>query len=80
MLHIQCDLDYTLLNGTGTPIVTSPHELKLYFPFNDGYNIPNTTDHNIYFIGNNVLRYPVKFTGNVFDYFGNPAEPIKLYA
>ena len=80
MLHIPCDLDYTLLNGTGAPIVTIPHELKLYFPFDDGYNISNTTDHNIYFIGNNVLRYPVKFTGAVFDYFGNPAEPIKFYA
>ena len=80
MMHIPCDLDYTLLNGTGAPIVTTPHELKLYFPFDDGYNISNTTDHNIYFIGNNVLRYPVKFTGAVFDYFGNPAEPIKFYA
>ena len=78
MLHIPCDLDYTLLNGTGAPIVTSPHELRLYFPFNDGYNISSTSDHNIYFIGNNVLGYPVKFTGNVFDYFGKPAEPTQF--
>ena len=75
ILHIPCDLDYTLLNGTGAPIVTSPHELRLFFPFNDGYNISSNSDHNIYFIRNNVLGYPVKFTGNVFDYFGKPAEP-----
>ena len=29
MQHIPCDLDYTLFNGTGAPIVTSPHELRL---------------------------------------------------
>ena len=75
MMDISCDLDYTLLNGTGAPIVTSPHELRLYFPFNDGYNISSTSDHNVYFIRNNILGHPVKFTGAVFDYFGKPAEP-----
>ena len=75
MMHIPCDLDYTLLNGTGAPIVTSPHELKLYFPFNDGYNVSSTSDHNVYFIRNNILGHPVKFTGAAFDYFGKPAEP-----
>ena len=49
MMNIPCDLDYTLLSGTGVPIVTSPHELRLYFSFNDGYNISSTTDHNVYF-------------------------------
>ena len=75
MMDISCDLDYTLLNGTVAPIVTSPHELRLYFPFNDGYNISSTSDHNVYFIRNNILGHPVKFTGAVFDYFGKPAEP-----
>ena len=75
MMDIPCDLDYTLLNGTRAPIVTSPHELRLYFPFNDGYNISSTADHNIYFIRNNILGQPVKFTGAVFDYFGKLAEP-----
>ena len=78
MMNIPCDLDYTLLNGTGAPIVTSPHELRLYFPFNNGYNISSTSDHNIYFIRNNVLGYPVKFTGNVFDNFGKSAEPTQF--
>ena len=75
MMNIPCDLDYTLLNGTGAPIVTSPHELRLYFPFNDGYNISSPSNYNVYFITNNVLGYPVKFTSAVFDYFGKLAEP-----
>ena len=78
MMNIPCDLDYTLLNGTRAPIVTSPHELRLYFPFNDGYNISSSSDHNIYFIRSNVLGHPVKFTGNVFDYFGKPAQPTQF--
>ena len=75
MMDIPCDFDYTLLDGTGAPIVTSPYELRLYFPFNDGYDISSTSDHNVYFIRNNILGHPVKFTGAVFDYFGKPAEP-----
>ena len=80
MMYIPCDLDYTLLNGIRAPIVTSPHELRLYFPFNDGYNISSISgsDHKlckIYFVRNNILGHPVKFTGSVFDYFGKPAEP-----
>ena len=76
MMNIPCDLDYTLLHGTGAPIVTTPHELRLYFPFNDGYNISSTSDHNVYFIRINILGHPVEFTDAVFDYFGKPAEPI----
>ena len=75
MMNIPCDLDYTLLNGTGAPIVTSPCELRLYFPFSDGYSITSTSDHNVYFVRNHILGHPVKFTGAVFDYFGKPTEP-----
>ena len=70
--HISCDLDYALLNGTGAPIVTSPHELRLYFPFSDGYKISSTSHNYVYFVRNNILGYPVKFTGAVFDYFMKP--------
>ena len=77
MMHIPCDLDYTLLNGTGAPIVTSPHELRLYFPFNDGCNI-STSKHNIYFTGNHILGHPVKFKGAVFDYLGMPTQPTQF--
>ena len=76
MMNIPCDLDYTLLNGTGAPIVTSPHELRLYFPFNDGYNISSTSDHNEYFVRNNILGHPVKFTGAVFDHFQEPTNSL----
>ena len=75
MQHIPCDLNYTLFNGTGAPIVTSPHELRLYFPYNEGYNISSSSKHNTYFIRNNILGQEVKFTGAVFDYFGKPTEP-----
>ena len=78
MMNIPCDLHYTLLNGTGAPIVTTPHELRLYFPFNDDYNISSTSDLNIYFIRNNILGRPLKFSGAAFDYFGKPAEPIQF--
>ena len=73
--HIPCDLNYTLLNGTGAPIVTSPHELRLYFPYNEGYNISSASKPNTYYIKNNILGQEVKFTGAVFDYFGKPTEP-----
>ena len=56
MMNIPCDLDYTLLNGTGAPIVTSPHELRLYFPFSDGYDISSTSDRNIYFVRKSYSR------------------------
>ena len=75
MMNIPCDLDYTLLNGTGAPIITSPCELRLYFPFSDGYKISSTSDSNVYFVRNHILGHPVKFTGAVFDYFGKPTEP-----
>ena len=78
MQHIPCDLNYTLLNDTGAPIITSPHELRLYFPFNDGRNISSTSGHNIYFVINNFLGHQVKFTGAIFDYFGKPAEPTQF--
>ena len=78
MMNIPCYLDYILLNGTGAPIVTSPRELRLYFPFNDGYNISSTSDHNVYFVRSNILGHEVKFTGAVFDYFGKLTEPTQF--
>ena len=75
MMNIPCNISYTMLNGTGAPIVTSPHELRLYFPFSDGYNISATTDRKIYFVRNNILGHPMRFTGAVFDYFGKPTQP-----
>ena len=78
MTNIPCDIDYTLLNGTGASIITSPHELRLYFPFSDGVNISSSPDHNIYFVKNNILGHPVKFTGAIFDHFGKPTVPTQF--
>ena len=79
MMKVSCELDYTSLNGTGAPIVTSPHELRLYFPFNDAYNVSSSiSDSNIYFVRNNILGREVKFTGAVFDHFGKPTEPTQF--
>ena len=78
MMNIPCELDYTLLSGSGAPVVTTPHELRLYFPFNDGYNISSTSDYHVYFVRNNILGHPVKFTGAVFDYIGKPTEPAQF--
>ena len=77
MTYIPCDLNYTLFNGTGAPIVTSPHELRLYFPYNEGYNISSPSKHNTYFVRHNILGQ-VRFTGAVFDYFGKLANPTQF--
>ena len=74
ILDIPCDFDYTKLNGTGFPIVTSPQQLKLYFPYSIGFNITPYT----YFVRNNILGHQVMFTGAVFDYFGKPTEPTQF--
>ena len=75
MQHIPCDLDYTLFSGTGVPIVTSPHELRLYFPYNEGYNISNSSDYNVYFVKSSSFGQ-LKFAGSVFDLFGKPTQPM----
>ena len=74
ILDIPCDFDYTKLNGTGSPIATTPRQLKLYFPYNIGFNI----SPDAYFVQNNILGYPVMFSGAVFDYFGKPTEPTQF--
>ena len=72
---VSCEEKYTLLNDTGSPIVTSPHELRLYFPNNDGVNISSNADYNIYYMKNNILGHDVIFSGATFDYFGKPTIP-----
>ena len=78
MTHIS-NVCGKLLNSTGAPIVTSPHKLRLYFPFNDAYIISSIShDYNVYFVRNNILGRKVKFTGAVFDYFGRPTIPTQF--
>ena len=74
LLDIPCNFDYNKLNGTGSPVVTTPHQVKLYFQYSIGFNI----SPDAYFVTNNILGYPVMFTGAVFDYFGKPTEPTQF--
>ena len=74
-VFVPCNVNYTSLNGTGSPIVTSPHELRLYFQNNDGVNISFDSDHNIYYVKNNILGHEVTFAGSTFDYFDKPSVP-----
>ena len=62
LTHIPTDYDYTSLNVTQFPVVTSPHQLKLY---GDGVLYFNK---NTYFVGNKILGTPVIFQGIVLDY------------
>ncbi|XP_065889558.1 uncharacterized protein [Dysidea avara] len=74
-VFVPCNVNYTSLNGTGSPIVTSSHELRLYFPNNDGVNISSNSDHNIYYINNNIFGHEVKFNGVLLDLFEKKAAP-----
>jgi len=85
ILYLPCQFNYsqstdkklhncTTLNGTPFPIVTSPNELRLYFPNNDGVNISSNSEYNEYIIYDNILGHRVIFTGSVLDYFKKPAE------
>ena len=75
IMYISCNHGHKSLNDTKAPIVTSLHELGLYFLFNDGYNILSKP---AYFVRrNNILGHPVKFTGAVCD-FGKPTEPTQF--
>ena len=57
-----------------TAIVTSPDSVVLYFPNHDGSYIGS----NEYFIRKKILGKAITFTGAVFDYFNNSAEPIQF--
>jgi len=70
--HIPTDYNYTWLNVTHFPVVTSPHHLILY-----GDDIQFT--NNTYFIGKKILGKSVIFHGIVLDYFDKPAEVTQFY-
>ncbi|XP_065908670.1 uncharacterized protein [Dysidea avara] len=68
LTHVPTDYNYTWLNVTQFPVVTSPHQLKLY-----GDDI-QLISNNTYFVGNKFFGRPVTFHGIVLDYFDKPAE------
>ena len=57
-------------------IVTSPNSVILYFTNNDGSYITNKT----VYIRNKILGKAITFSGAVFDYFNNPAQPTQFHA
>jgi len=63
------DFNCSMLNDIGFPIVTAPHELRLYC--SDG---SFTANQHVCFIGNKILGHQVVFRGGVFDYYGIPTE------
>jgi len=85
ILFIPCQFNYSqisdgkmrnfncsMLNVIGFPIVTVPHELRLYCS-----DVSYT--HNQYdlcFIGSKILGHQVIFRGGIFDYYGIPTEAI----
>ncbi|XP_065908027.1 uncharacterized protein [Dysidea avara] len=73
LTHVPTDYNYTWLNVTQFPVVTSPHQLKLY-----GDDI-QLISNNTYFVGNKVLGKTVTFQGVVLDYFDRPAEVTQFH-
>ena len=52
------------------PVMTSPHMLTLYFPYDNGGKISDQS----YYILHNALGVPLMVSGIVHDYFGTPCE------
>jgi len=64
--NVSCE---TELNDTaGFPVLTSPHQLRL---FGDDIVFDNIS----YFVSNQILGRSVRFGSTVLDYFGKTAEP-----
>ncbi|XP_065917124.1 uncharacterized protein [Dysidea avara] len=69
MRHFNC----SMLNETGFPIVTTPHQLRLYC--NDTLDMPFEHElHSMCFVRSKILGQQVKLNGGTFDFFGVPAE------
>ena len=71
-VHIPIDYNYTQLNITHFPVVTSPKQLKLF-------GGSTTFSNGVYFIDNKILGRVVRFFGVVLDYFEKPADTTKFY-
>ena len=72
LLYLPYRFNYS--ETLNTSIVTSPNSAMLCFPNHDGGYIGNKT----FFISNKILGNPIIFTGAVFDYFNNSAEPTQF--
>ena len=66
-INIPYDYNYTQLTVPNFPVMTSPHQLKLYKLDGDYIQFLD-------YITDKILGCPVKFYGIVLDYFDKPAE------
>ena len=72
MVTIPYDYNYTQLNITHFPVVTSPYHLILY---GDRIEYLN----NIYFMAHRNLGIPATFNAILLDYFDKPAEDTEFH-
>jgi len=73
LLYLPYKFNYS--EAYNTSIVTSPNLLVLYSPNHDGSYI----DKETFFISNKILGEAITFTGAVFDYVNNSAEPTQFH-
>ena len=72
LAQISTNYNYTELKVSHFPVMTSPHQLKLYERHSDHVNFAH-------FISGQVLGNPVDFYGIVLDYFDKPAETTEFH-
>ena len=72
LIHIPANYNYTEYSVNHFPVVTSPHQLKLY-----GNHVKFV--NNVYFIGRKVLNKAVVFDGIILDYFGKPTDTTEFH-
>jgi len=80
LTHIPTDYNYTWLNVTKFPVVTSPHRLILYgdrVTCADKFMNGIICDNNAHYVSNQILGKPINFNGIVLDFFSKPAEETK---
>ena len=73
LLYFPLKFNYSQsIQSKFSPVVTSPHNIKLYPPA-----ITTDNSSNEYTIEQSkMLGEPIQFTASVFDYFSNIAEPV----
>ena len=73
LLYIPVKFNYSQsIQSKYSPVVTSPHAIKLYPPA-----ISMNNSSNEYIIQQSkMLGEPIQFTASVFDYFNNITEPV----
>ena len=81
LTHISTDYNYTWLNVSQFPVITSPHRLILY-----GNSLVccqtyanSLCESNTYYVGHKILGKSINFKGTVINFFNKPAENVKYH-